>query len=310
MPGTKQAPTARVEGVIAAAIAPRRSEEYSIDLGATLELVDFLAERGVSGIALLGSTGEFVHFALDDRRHMVSFAAKRSRVPILVNVSHSTLDGAIELGREAAGAGASALMLMPPYYFQYSPEEIHSFFLAFSDALGDRVPIFLYNIPMFTNEIGIDVATKLLASGRYAGIKDSSGSLDYFTALQKQAALTPFTLLAGMERLFIEERRLGAHGIISGVASALPELMAALDRAIVAPDPARVQTLETRLNEFLAWTAIFPWPAAVKEALKQRKLKSGALAAPLSAEKARKLDEFAAWFRNWLPEMLRECTNE
>jgi len=311
MPGTKQAHAAgRVEGVIAAAIAPRRAEEYSIDLGATLELVDFLTDRGVSGIALLGSTGEFVHFALDDRRHMVSFAAKRSRVPMLVNVSHSTLDGAVELAREAAGAGASGLMLMPPYYFQYSQEEIRSFFLAFSDAAGDSVPIYLYNIPVFTNEISIEVAIELLASGRFAGIKDSSGSLDYFTALQKQAALTPFTLLAGMERLFVEERRLGAHGIISGVASALPELMAALDRAIVGGDSARVQKLETRLIEFLAWTVLFPWPAAVKEALKQRKLKSGALAAPLSAEKQRKLDEFAAWFRNWLPGALRECTND
>jgi len=309
MPGSKQAPAAAcLGGVIAAAIAPRRSEEYSIDLGATLELVDFLTERGVSGIALLGSTGEFVHFALDDRRHMVSFAAKRSRVPMLVNISHSTLDGAIELAREATAAGASGLMLMPPYYFQYSQDEIRSFFLAFSDAVGDSVPVFLYNIPIFTNEISIDVATELLASGRYAGIKDSSGSLDYFTALQKQAALTPFTLLAGMERLFIEERRLGAHGIISGVASALPELLAALDRAIMGSDWARVQKLETCLNEFLAWAVQFPWPAAVKEALKQRKLKSGALASPLSAENARKLDEFAAWFRNWLPGALRECT--
>jgi len=70
---------ARVQGIFVAAITPRRHLEYSIDLGATLELIDFLCENGVDGIALLGSTGEFVHFALDDRRHMVNFAAKRSR---------------------------------------------------------------------------------------------------------------------------------------------------------------------------------------------------------------------------------------
>ncbi len=60
---------------------------------ATLELVNFLCRTRANAIALLGSTGEFVHFALDDRRHMTDFAVKRSRVPLLVNVSHSTLDG-------------------------------------------------------------------------------------------------------------------------------------------------------------------------------------------------------------------------
>src|ERR1700690_2984743 len=73
-----------INGVIAAAVSPRREHETSIDLAATLELVDFIGDRGCSAIALLGSTGEFVHFAADDRRHMVRFAAKRSRVPLIV----------------------------------------------------------------------------------------------------------------------------------------------------------------------------------------------------------------------------------
>ena len=70
-------------GMIVAAPTPRRAEEYSIDLGATLEMIDFLCQSGVQAITLLGSTGEFVHFALDDRRHMVKFAVKRSRLPLL-----------------------------------------------------------------------------------------------------------------------------------------------------------------------------------------------------------------------------------
>src|ERR1700688_2560660 len=52
-------------GIIAAAVSPRRSGEQSIDLSASLELLDFLFDGGVNGIALLGSTGEFVHFVLE-----------------------------------------------------------------------------------------------------------------------------------------------------------------------------------------------------------------------------------------------------
>jgi dihydrodipicolinate synthase/N-acetylneuraminate lyase len=270
-------------------------------------MIDFLGETGPAGIALLGSTGEFVHFALDDRRHMVKFAAKRSRVPLLVNVSHSTLDGAVELAREAASAGVAGVLLMPPHYYRHSQQEILSFYLAYADAIDGMIPTYLYNIPAFTSEIASSTAAVLLSSGRFSGIKDSSGIVEYFPALVEQTAGTPFTFLSGQERIYVQQRRAGAQGAVSGVASALPELMVALDHAIVSGDQERCQRLESRMMEFLRWADLLPWPAAAKEALKQRKLKSGALATPLGAEGDRKLAEFAEWFRGWLPTVLSEC---
>lgn len=308
MPSKKRAEDrSKVEGVIVAAVTPRQPQEYSIDLGATLELIDFLGASGAKGIALLGSTGEFVHFATDDRKHMVNFAAKRSRVPLLVNVSHSTLDGALELAREAASAGVAGVLLMPPYYFKHTQETIRNFYLAFAAAIGNATPIYLYNIPACTNEIAARTATELLATGLFAGIKDSSGDLTYFEALCEQAARTPFTLLAGHEKIYVQSKRRGAQGIVSGVASAVPELMVALDDALTSGAEERIQRLETLLKELLDRLDVFPWPVAIKEAVKQRNLKSGALAAPLSQDDERKLEEFGAWFRAWLPGVLRQC---
>ena len=166
---------ARLEGVLVAAATPRRAQEDTIDLGATLELVDFLGESEARGIVLLASTGEFVHFALDDRRHMVNFAVKRSRLPLLVNVSYSTLDGAVELAREAAFAGVAGVFLMPPYYFRYSQESICSFYLTFAAAVGDAAPIYLCNMPAFTSGISASSAIQLLATGLFAGIEESGG---------------------------------------------------------------------------------------------------------------------------------------
>jgi dihydrodipicolinate synthase/N-acetylneuraminate lyase len=300
-------PAARLGGMFVAALTPRRAEEYSIDLGATLEMIDFLCESGVQGITLLGSTGEFVHFALDDRRHMVNFAAKRSRLPLLVNVSHSTLDGAIELAREAINAGVAGILLMPPYYFRQDQAAIRSFYLAFAAAVGGGVPIYLYNIPFCTNEITGSTAIELLASGLFAGIKDSSGDLDYFRSLGEQAARTPFTLFCGSERIYVEARRLGANGAIFGTASAVPELLVALDAAICAGAHAGVEKFAARLNEFVDWIEVFPMTVGIKEAARQRKLKIGALAVPLGPAGERKLAEFGEWFRGWLPEVLQEC---
>ena len=296
-----------VGGVIAAATTPRRAREYSIDLAATLELVDFLGHGGVNAILLLGSTGEFVHFALDDRRHMTGFAAKRSRVPLLVNVSHSTLDGAVELAREAAHDGIAGVLVMPPFYFRHSQDMIRSFFLQFAAEVDGAVPIYLYNIPVFTNAIEIATARELLSTGLFAGIKDSSGSWEYFEGLRERSAEVPYRFFAGDERVYARARPLGAHGVISGVACAMPELMVAFDRALCGGSQPDVARLEDRLLEFLGWVEQFPAPVAIKESVKLRKQRMGAWAVPLGKELEPKLAEFGEWFLGWLPQVLREC---
>jgi dihydrodipicolinate synthase/N-acetylneuraminate lyase len=298
----------RLQGVIVAAISPRQQSETSIDLGATLEMVDFLGRSGVNAIALLGSTGEFVHFALHDRRHMVGFAAKRSRVPLLVNVSHSTLDGAVELAHEAADAGVAGLLLMPPYYFRYSQDAIRRFFLDFAEQTRGELPTFLYNIPVFTNGLEIDTALSLLDTGEFAGIKDSGGSWDYFVRLRDHRATNkPYTILVGDDRMFARARMEGADGTVSGCASAVPELLVAIEAAIAAGEREKVDRLDRRLNEFVDRIMGFPLPAGIKEAVRLRKMKAGAPAIAYGDQERVRLEEFAVWFEPWLVAVLEEC---
>lgn len=294
-------------GVIAAAISPRQAGEYSIDLAASLELTDFLYERGVDGIALLGSTGEFVHFMLEDRARMLDFAVKRSRLPLLVNVSHSTLDGAIYLGQEAAASGVAAVMLMPPYYYRYDQESVRAFCLRFAEVVAKEVPVYLYNIPVFTSEIALETANSLLSSGLFSGIKDSSGTWGYLDGLLQARGDRTFHIFTGDERLFPRLRGAGGDGVVSGIACAIPELVVRLHRAIRDHDEPMQTRLTGRIEEFLVWFFKFPAPVAIKEAMRLRKVKSGALAAPLGPEGTRTLAEFGAWFQGWLREVVKEC---
>src|SRR5260370_736174 len=273
----KQAPPVSnpFQGVIVAAITPRQRNETTIDLGAMLEMVDFLGRSGVNAIALLGSTGEFVHFAIDDRRHMTGFAAKRSHVPLLVNVSHSTLDGAVELAREAADTGVAGLLLMPPFYFRYSQEAIHRFYLEFAEQTRGELPTFLYNIPFFTNGLEIATSLNLLDTGLFAGIKDSSGSWDYFNQLRDHVTDKPYTILVGDDRMFARARMAGAHGTVSGVASAAPERLVRIQAAIATGEHDRVEMLNRRVNEFIDQIADVPAPVGLKEAVRQREVNVG-----------------------------------
>jgi dihydrodipicolinate synthase/N-acetylneuraminate lyase len=299
---------APISGIYVAAVTPhRQAGGYEADVGALLEMLDFLAGAGTNGVALLGSTGEFLHLTFDDRVRLVQLAVKRSRVPVLVGVGHSTLDGAIELGRAAVSAGAAGLLLMPPYFFRYSQEDIHEFYLQFASAVRPPAHILLYNVPFFTNEIAIETATSLLATGQFAGIKDSSGQYTYFERLHAVSQEKPFILLVGNDRIYTRARQAGAHGVVSGVACAVPELLVALDRAIQKKHAAGVERLDARLQEFIAWHDRFPTPVAVKIAAQERGLKVGPLAMPLAPSSQKRLEEFREWFKSWLPAVRQEA---
>ncbi len=101
----------------------------------------------MQGICLFGATGEFLDYSFMERQRMVYLGVKRSRVPILAGVSHSTLAGAIQLADEAVNSGADGLILMPPYFYPYSQCEIEEFYLEFARETGDAVPILLHNLP-------------------------------------------------------------------------------------------------------------------------------------------------------------------
>lgn len=289
-----------VSGVYAAAVTPHRNGGQEADIGAALELVDFLSTAGVQGIVLLGSTGEFLHLTFDDRTRLINLVVKRSQVPILAGVSHSTLDGALHLAREAISAGAAGLLLMPPYFFRYAQEEVKEFYLQFANQIRSEIPLFLYNIPQFTNEIAVETAGELLATGRFAGLKDSSGRLEYFGKLQSLRGAQRFQFFVGNDALFTRVRQAGAHGLVSGVACAAPELLVRLDQAIQTRAQPQIERLDSQLQEFLKWHDQFPTPVIVKVATSLRGLTIGALAAPLSPAKQKLLEEFCEWFPGWL----------
>jgi dihydrodipicolinate synthase/N-acetylneuraminate lyase len=273
-----------------------------------LELVDFLSRNGTQGVCLLGSAGEFLNIRFAERIRLVHLAVKRSRVPIIAGVSHSTLDGAVELASEAISSDAGALLLMPPYFFRYSQEDILEFYQQFAAQIPPRVPVLLENHPQFTNPLEIQTVCKLLSSGRFAGIKDSSGDPAYFQQLIDIQPQLDFDLFIGTDRNYPEARRRGATGIMSAAAGAVPELYVALDKAIADGDAARVDLLDCRTRELADWIDRFPEPVAVKTAVALRQLKTGPLAVPLPPEKDAMLVEFQKWFTPWLASTLKNVT--
>lgn len=294
-------------GVYAALATPRKPNSTEADAGALLDYLDLIVRKGVDGLVLFGSTGEFVHFDIDERSRVLALAIRRSRVPVLVNVSHSSLAGAIALAENALTSGAAGLLLLPPYFFKYSQEQIESFYFEFKRLVGDKARIYLYNLPFFTSPIERDLARRLLESKAFAGIKDSSGDRSLLHALAGLRRQHSFSLLLGSEALFVEARASIADGAVSGVAAAIPELLVALERGILAGGGPRVEALNNRLVEFLAWVEQFPATVAIKQTAVVRGWKLDHSAFPLGSATREKVATFHTWLERWLPVVLAEC---
>jgi dihydrodipicolinate synthase/N-acetylneuraminate lyase len=295
-----------LEGVNTPLVTPHRSGSRP-DLDGLKRLLDFAVGGGVRAACIGGTTGEFVHFSQEDRRQMVQVAVEHSRVPIIAGITHATLEGTLDLAQGAAAAGAAALLVMPPYFFKYSQDDVREFFLRFAAEAPPGLPIFLYNIPAFTNEIASETSRALLETGRFAGIKDSSGSFDQFLRLRALRSHHPFTLLVGDDKIFTEARVQGADGVVSGVAGVIPELLLAIDRAVAANSTGRAQALDRRLREFIAWLDRFPAPCGIKLALVERGLPVGPEPVPASPSRQKLAEQFQQWFRGWLPAVLEEA---
>jgi len=289
----------KLSGVFAAAVTPNRRGTLDADYSALMDLLDFLAEARVDGICVMGSTGEFLNYSFADRQRLVYLGAKRSRAPLLVGVGHSTLRGALQLAEEAIASGADGLLLMPPYFFPYGQPEIEHFYREFAQETGDAVPLALYNIPAFTSPIAIETVARLIDTGRFAGIKDSSGDWEYFERLLALRREGSFAVICGNDRIALRALAAGADGVLSGCASAVPELVVAMRKAQSAGDMARAEVLNARLAEFVDRIEEFPVPVGIKRAVEIRGQKGGEVAVPLPTDGGQALEDFAAWFRAW-----------
>ena len=103
-----------------------------------------------------------------------------------------------------------------PYFYRYDQDQVEEFYIRFAKEVGRSVPLLLYNIPLVTTPLQFDTAMKLIATGAYAGIKDSSGDILNFRRMLAARKRASFTLLAGADAIYAGTRAEGGDGVVLG----------------------------------------------------------------------------------------------
>jgi 4-hydroxy-tetrahydrodipicolinate synthase len=213
-------------GVYAAAITPLTPTD-SLDLPALPLYLSFLAQRGCHGALLLGTTGEGPSFAHAERVELMRVALQvRQEHPdfrLLAGTGTPSLEETVANTSAAFDLGMNGVVVLPPYYFRNASDE--GLYAWFSRLIRRAVPeggaLFGYHIPGVSGvALSLDLISRLKDAfpERFAGIKDSSGSLEHAQALGARFG-NDLVILNGNDKLLSASLQACGSGCITAQAS-------------------------------------------------------------------------------------------
>ncbi|HET6894693.1 MAG TPA: dihydrodipicolinate synthase family protein [Candidatus Baltobacteraceae bacterium] len=257
--------TTHLRGVCSAALTPF-DERFRPDARVAVAYYDSLLHSGCDALNIMGTTGEAMSIAVDDRLAYMKALAS-SGLPLdrmMVGTGAASLNDAITLTRSALDCGFAAVLVMPPFFYRgISDDGVVRFFEQFF--AGVQPPpgrTLLYNFPAMSGiTFSADLVDRLLATfpQLIAGMKDSSNDV----ALQTEIiARNPDLLIyPGSELSLADARKRGVAGCISATVALWPQLAAEVWRG------EQPQEELTRKRETLAGLPTVP---AVRYVLAQR----------------------------------------
>lgn len=240
-----------LHGVIPPLVTPLTAGDQ-LDLLHLEKLIDYQMTAGVHGFFLLGTTGEGPSLSHAVKRELVTNTTRlvAGRVPVLVNISDTSITESVALAQHAAQCGAQALVVTCPYYFPLDQEDLWKYLQSLIQRLP--LPVYLYNMPSHVKvSLGQELLQRAVQEPAIIGIKDSSGDRSYFKSLLQLGLERPeWSIMVGPEELFVDAVSWGGHGGVLGGANLYPKLLVQLFHAVRARDTVLQNTLVTRLHWF------------------------------------------------------------
>jgi 4-hydroxy-tetrahydrodipicolinate synthase len=239
----------------------------SVDEQAFRGLVDWQIAEGTDGLVPVGTTGESPTLSHDEHRKVVEWCVEqvKGRVPVIAGAGSNSTSEAVELARHAQECGASAVLVVTPYYNKPTQEGLYRHFKAINDAVG--IPIIIYNIPARSViDMSVDTMARLFELEHVAGVKDATANV-VRVSLQRAAMGADFNQLSGEDASALGFMAHGGHGCISVTANVAPRLCAEFQDACLKGEYAAALQLQDKLIPLHTALFIETSPAPVKYAL-------------------------------------------
>jgi 4-hydroxy-tetrahydrodipicolinate synthase len=262
-----------VNPIVVAAVPTPFTDAGELDLATAEKLFLRVAASGVDGLFVAGSTGEFTALEAAERIALIETAlAAAGPERVIAHTGAAVVAEAVPLTSAALAAGASAVAAITPFGLAPGDARVREYYEAVAAAAAGAA-LYVYIFPGATGtEVTDGQLAELATIHGLAGVKVSGCGPDIIASY---AAAVPgsFTVFSGNDTEFAAATAAGARGVVSGLASAIPEPFVAMARALGSADAAAEARAQVLIDQVAA--AIGPDIPALKLALSLRGLPVG-----------------------------------
>jgi len=270
-----------LKGVFPALVTPFHRESEAVDEDAYRRLIRYVLPD-VDGIVTSGTTGEFPYLTREEQRRLVEIGVEEADgKPVVAGCGASSTREALALARDAQAAGASAALIVTPFFLHPSDKGVYQHFYDIATTVD--LPIILYNIPQVVDRyVPRTVVEDLADLPTVIGLKDSSGDLTYTMEILEYAG-DRIDVFVGHDEVVLPALAGGVSGMILASAQVYPEVWQEVLRLI---GNGKVDEARAKQREVQKLSRIFcryGGGVAVKAALKMMGLDMGPPRRPLKS---------------------------
>lgn len=236
-----------------------KKDGHTIDFDTQAKHAKFLQDNGITGLVVMGSTGELAHLTRQERTQVVSHLRQSApKLAILGGVGQHGLEEALAEISSLKAAGASHALVLPSSYFGASIKQqgIIDWYTKVADKA--ELPILVYVYPGVCNNIVVEPETikALSKHPNIVGTKISHGDVAHHTmlGLDPEVKANNFACFTGLGQILLPALSVGFSGTVDALSGAFPKLyvniLAAFDRGDF-ETARKLQLLATRGEELV-----------------------------------------------------------
>ena len=251
-----------------------------VDIAALKKLVDWHIDQGSHGLVPVGTTGESPTLTHEEHDLVVEIVVDQAagRVPVIAGAGSNNTDETVRLVKAAKEAGATAALVVTPYYNKPTQAGLKAHFLAAADCGMD---VIIYNIPgRSAVDMSVETMGELAQHKHIIGVKDATGDLSRVPK-QRLSCGEDFIQLSGEDATALGFNAHGGIGCISVTANMAPALCAQMQEATLAGDYATALKITDKLMPLHLATFQEPGLVSAKYGLSKLGLCSEEVRSPL-----------------------------
>ena len=270
-----------LKGVFPALVTPFVKKTEEVDEDAYRRLIRACLPH-VDGLVTSGTTGEFPYLTREEQRRLVEIGLEEAEgKPVIAGCGASSTQEAMALARDAKEAGASAALIVTPYFLHPSDKGIYQHY--YDIATHVDLPIILYNIPQVMDAyLPRTVVEDLADLPNVVALKDSSGNLTYTMELLEYAG-DRMDFFVGHDEVVLPALAGGVSGVILASAQVYPEVWQEVIRLLGEGQVGEARALQRRVQKLSRIFCRHGGGVAVKAALKLMGLDMGPPRRPLKS---------------------------